>query len=335
MLLVSETRLGGMGASVASQAAWFAANGWDVLIAAPDPQGPDDVAQHRDLAIPTTARAARDMLLAGRDLRRIIRSWRPTAIHAHGARAFAVALASCTGRPLVTLHGTGSDPTDPGGWSLVRSIGVAVAPIAARRAMSVAPTDRPGWAFTPHASPRLGELSESEVPDLPVPTFLWLAALDARKQPERFIDAISIASRTRPIRGIVAGTGSRSAAIEEQVRQTGAAVDIVGQVDNVAELIAGATAVVLLSHHEGVPFALEEAMWAGRTFVATPHPGVRWLGGEIARYASTAESAASTLLALAEPGVAQREGRLAAERVRLILRPDDPWPAVAGMIRER
>jgi Glycosyl transferases group 1/Glycosyltransferase Family 4 len=333
LLIVCETRLGGMAAAVAGQAAWFTDHSWEVTVAAPGRPPTVGGIHHVDLSIPTTTRSAREMLDAARTLRAIIRRIRPTAVHAHGARAFAVTSASLTGRHHVTLHGTGSSASDPTGWGLTRRLGVAMMPLVARAAITVAPGTPGSWEFLPHASPRLAEIEESDLPVGPTPTFLWVAALDPRKRPDLFVMAVAEASRTRPVRGMMAGGGPLTPAIEGLIRSTRADITMVGETSDIAELIRGSTALALFSGHEGVPFALEEGMWGGRTFIATPHPGVTWLGGDAGWYATTIEQIATAMVALSDRAVAQASGRAAAHRVRTLIAPSDPWPAIEAILR--
>jgi glycosyltransferase involved in cell wall biosynthesis len=275
------------------------------------------------------------MLRAAADLRRSIRKWRPTVVHAHGLRAFTVALLSLTGRPYITLHGTGSTPVDPRGWRILRWIAVAMMPVFSRRAMAASPMSWPLWHHVPHASPSLAGLHVLPFPDGDTPTFLWVGALDHRKQPDLFIEALRIAGGSVDVRGIVAGSGPRLDEIAQLVAESRVRVELVGHVADVAPLLARSWAVVLLSLHEGVPFALEEAMWAGRVVIASPHPGTEWLAGPTARYATSAAVAAAAMVQLSDREVALCGGERAAARVRQVLQVTDPWPRLERLFSAR
>ncbi len=165
-----------------------------------------------------------------------------------------------------------------------------------------------------------------------VPTFVWLGALDERKQPDIFIQAI--ASLPRPTgSGDHRRPGSARRAARELAAELHVDVDLVGHQSDVNALLAEAWAVVLFSRYEGVPFALEEAMWAGRPVIATPHPGVVWLLGGTGRLAETPPEVAAAIVALSDHDAAAREGRRAAEQARQAIDPDAPWPMLEAAYR--
>lgn len=81
----------------------------------------------------------------------------------------------------------------------------------------------------------------------------------------------AILSRQPKARIILVGRGPERDAIEEQVRSAGLdhAVRLLGQRDDVPDLLASADLFVLPSHFEGLPLALLEAMACGLPAVAT------------------------------------------------------------------
>ncbi len=329
-----------MGYLAMAQAAWFRERGWDVKIAVPDgheigeaepPVG--DVLE--SVSIPETARDLPGIIRSVREMRSVVRGWKPDIIHCHGARAFGIIRFATARRSFVTLHGTGSVPSDPPGWAIVRRLGVRMLPWLAVEAFSVSPGLGGGWTFLPHASPRLKAMSEIAFPDpASVPTFVWLGALDERKQPQVFIEAIAALPAGARVRAVIAGRGSLVHEIRELAARLRVDIEIVGHQSNIGGLLADAWAVVLFSRYEGVPFALEEAMWAGRSVIATPHPGVVWLLGGTGRLAETPSEVAAALEALSDNALAAREGRRAAERVRDVIDPEAPWPALEAAYRK-
>jgi glycosyltransferase involved in cell wall biosynthesis len=180
------------------------------------------------------------------------------------------------------------------------------------------------WSFRPYASPLLTELHQLPYPHTERPTFAWIGAFNQQKSPEIFVRALASLSSTG-VRGVMAGTGPRSDEIAQLIASTRAPVEMVGQLDDITGLLSETTAVALFSRFEAVPFALQEAMWAGRQVVATPHSGIRWLCGDDGRYAATVDESASHLRALTDRDVAEREGRRAAVRVRHLLAPAGQW----------
>jgi glycosyltransferase involved in cell wall biosynthesis len=337
LLIISETLRGGVGGAVRDQSAWFDREGWSVTVASPHEEGTAEVTgRHATVRMPESARHLGLMGLATRDVRRLIRSGRPDIIHCHGLRSFVIARLASTRRPFVTLHGTGTVPSDPSGYWLVRSLGLRVAPFLAAGAFNADRAPRPGWTFTPHASPLLAGLERRPFPSAASePTFLWLGRLAEPKHPGLFVEAIAAASRRKPIRGIIAGDGPLLGDIIGSISRLGAPVEVVGHTDNVIELIDQAWALVMFSGFEALTFSVQEGMWAGRTAVASPLPSMKWLIGDAGLLAGDLESATASILRLSDHALATRLGQAAAVHIRELVVPGSPWPQVATAYRER
>ena len=289
---------------------------------------PQVVVDHH-VAVPATARSWRQMAAAAAQLRGALRAYRPEVVHCHGPRSFAVAVAAGSRCPFVTIHGTGPVGSDPAGYGGVRKVAVRLLPRLAAGAFSAAPELPPPWRFLPHASPRLPSLARRPVPDIGPPTFLWLARMDEGRPAATFVRALVALTQRRPVRGVIAGDGPDVPAVAELVRRLEAPVEMLGHRDPVA-LLERCWALVLLSSHEAVNFAVQEAMWVGRPVVASPLPGLRWLAGDTARWVTGTDELVKALDALCEPGTAAAEGQRTATRIRTTIDPDDPWPDVAA-----
>lgn len=327
LLLVIDSPDGGLGAVASRHRGWFQDAGWHVDVVGPEP-GPDaQVVPSRAIGVPHTTRDAAGLVAAARALRGIVRRDLPDVVHCHGPRALVVARLAGIRRPFVTIHGTGAVESDPPGYHHVRVRAVALLPRFAQTAFTAAPELPSPWRFLPHASPRLGSMRQSPVPTEGPPTFLWLARLDEGRSPGTFVRAIAEVARRRAVRGIVAGTGPDGRRFEQLAKDLEAPIDFVGHVDP-TELLEACWALVLFSAHEALNFAVQEAMWTGRPVVTTPLPGIRWLAGDTARYASGVGEAVAALDELCEAGTARARGQLAAARIRDVLDPDDPWPTV-------
>jgi glycosyltransferase involved in cell wall biosynthesis len=227
------------------------------------------------------------------------------------------------------MHGSGGRvPGQSAAGAAARRFGRDVAPLLARHAYSASPAGG-RWRTTLHASPRLPEL-EGMGPAATAgpPEFLWLGRLDVPKQPTTFVRACALAARSRDVRGVVVGDGPLRPEVEEEARRLGAPVTFVGETADVAGYLERAWAVCLFSGFEGVPFTVQEAMWAGRAVVLSPLPSLRWFAGPAASYAADVDSAAAALVELADETVAKDRGAAAAARVRSLLSPDDPYPGL-------
>lgn len=333
LLIVSDTLTGGIGECVHRQAAWFTARGWQVKVAAPAGEAAArPLSGHIALTLPKTVRDARAVTRSSRQVRELRRNLHPTVVHCHGARSFAVTRLSGLAAPYVTLHTIDRVSSDPVGYGALRRPALAALSMLAARAFAVFPGAPPGWTFLPHASGRLPDLTQLGPPKAASPTFLWVGRLSEPKRPDLFVQAMgALAARRTGVLGLMAGSGPQADAVRAQIDESRAPVKMLGQVDDLAPLLDQAWAVVVLAHSEGVPFALQEAMWVGRAIVASALPGARWLLGTDSTGGSlvdTYQDAATALERLCDSGEAAGAGRAAAGRIRDLLGPDDPWAAV-------
>ncbi|MHB8397582.1 MAG: glycosyltransferase family 4 protein [Candidatus Limnocylindrales bacterium] len=327
---------GGLGAAAREQSRWFSRRGWRVVLAAPGDVSlmPGTDFEYHPVPIPRSARDVRGMARAVADLRAMVRDVRPDVIHCHGMRSFLVARAATRHPPYVTLHGTGAMPSDPLGYARLRRAGLRLVPHLARRAYNAGVEPLPGWSFLTHASPRLQFLARREMDRSDGPaTFLWFGNLVDQKRPDLFVRAIGRAAESVPVRGIMAGGGSRRDEIERLIDDLRAPIDMVGHVDDVQAALDGVRAVVLFSWFEGIPFAAEEAMWVGRPVLCSSLPSLRWLLGDSGVFADDVEAAAARIIELTDREYAQALADRASTRIRELIQPDAPWPFLEATYR--
>ena len=333
LLIVSDTLCGGTGAVVVRHAEWFRGAGWDVGVAAPAGEADAEaVAGHVPVAVPGSIRQVRGAAAAARALGAACRTVRPDVVHCHGARSFLLTRLVRRRAPFVTLHSISSVSSDPPGYFLLRRPGLAAVAALAAGAFSARPDAPRGWRFAPHASSRLGSLTLLPPPMAPQPTFLWIGRLDEPKRPDLFVAAVAaVAARVPAVRGIVAGTGPLAPAVLAQAEGLGAPVQFLGHVRDLGPLLRQAWAVALFSDAEAVNFALQEGMWSGRAVVGSRVAGIEWLvgsDGECGGLAASLDEAVDVMLRLCSTVAAAEAGGRAADRVRSLLRPEDPWPIV-------
>lgn len=333
LLIVSETLGGGLGAATLSQTEWFAERGWEVTVAAsPTEMDPPPGVRFVDLPVPTTARDLVHMRQAWRVIRHIISVDHPDVVHCHGLRSFAIARLASTMAPFVTLHGSGVIASAPHGYETLRNFGRTLIPHLARGAITAAPEFGGGWRFLPHASPRLAGMARHEFPPPGgSPMFLWVGRLDEPKDSVTFVRALAAVSRTQDVRGVVAGRGAQRVLLERLIADEGAPVELLGVRDDVEQLLAQAWGLVVLSRFEGVTFAAQEAMWVGRPVIASPLPGLTWLVGDAGLFAPDLESAIAAIARLSDRETASRLGDRSAERIRSLIQPNAPWPAIEAL----
>jgi glycosyltransferase involved in cell wall biosynthesis len=103
---------------------------------------------------------------------------------------------------------------------------------------------------------------------------LLLASLRPEKRADIFVDAVAGAHREDPdVRGVVAGGGSELAATRARVEGV-EAVSVLGEREDVADLISACDVVCLSSIAEGLPVAVIEAMSLARPVLASAVGGV-------------------------------------------------------------
>jgi glycosyltransferase involved in cell wall biosynthesis len=109
---------------------------------------------------------------------------------------------------------------------------------------------------------------------------LLAATLRPEKQAGHFVEAVlrARASDVR-IRGVVAGGGPELERVRSLAGAAPGAVRVLGERDDVADLMAACDVVCLTSAFEGLPLSALEAMAAGRPVVATAVGGI---GGAVA-----------------------------------------------------
>jgi glycosyltransferase involved in cell wall biosynthesis len=116
-------------------------------------------------------------------------------------------------------------------------------------------------------------------------------------------------------------------------RHLGAPVEFLGERTDLAAHLREAWAVCLFSEFEGVPFAVQEAMWAGRAVVLSDLPGLLWFAGESAQYVDDVAAAAAAIERLCDYDVALVLGDEAAGRAHRLLTADAPFPQLLSDYR--
>ena len=126
-------------------------------------------------------------------------------------------------------------------------------------------------------SPRPGN---PDVPASGVPTVLFVGRLLKEKGVYDYVEAARLVKSDRPVCFKIAGDldlGNPSSVPEAQVEEwrLEGAVDLLGHVESIDDVIALADIMVLPSYREGTPRALLEAAAMGKPIVATDVPGCR------------------------------------------------------------
>jgi glycosyltransferase involved in cell wall biosynthesis len=331
LLVLTDTLAGGLGALVRLQAERFACQNWGVIVAAPaDGPVPEPPAVWVELPGVASARRGREMAAvrrALRDLRVLLDD--DTVVHVHGMRSVLLARLAGLPTPFVSVHGAHPDPSDPPGYATLRRLWLRALPRLAVRASTGEPGYPAPWVYEPYASPLLRRLDVMPLPSDGGAVIGWLGALDQRKQPELFVRAIAEANRRGcDVRGVLAGTGHRAEEIAALIAQHDAPVEMLGHADP-ADVLRRCWALALFARSEGTPLAVIEAMWAGRTVVGSPVPGIEYLVGDTGFITGSVDGAADAFVRIAADRAATAErGERAAQRVRELVGPWSPWDTV-------
>jgi glycosyltransferase involved in cell wall biosynthesis len=335
LLIVSDSLAAGLGGVVLTQVEWFVQRGWDVHVSGQrDERSVELPVGATDIGLPVSLRTMPEALLAVRNLRRLYGTYKPDIVHCHGIRSWLIA-ALAGRRPIMHLHGVGPIPSDPRGYHKLRQIALGVLPRLAVGAVSASPGLGDRWLFQADVSPKLDSMRRLPFPPGGEPTFLWLGRLAEKKRPDLFIQALAQVGKVKPVRGVIAGEGDleRTRELRALADRLGAPVVFLGERTDVGDLLRGAWVFVLLTRFEGMPLAVEEAMWAGRAIVASKIPPLEWLVDGAGFLVEGFPDLVDVLLDLTDASLAERYGQAAADRIRAVLPPGTGWD-VSGELYE-
>ncbi|MGH3746729.1 MAG: glycosyltransferase family 4 protein [Micromonosporaceae bacterium] len=298
--LVMATSTGGVGGHVLSLARGLTERGHEVVVCAPSATQQRfgfrvAGARFAPVEIASGPALARQ-LKAASSLRRVLRAYRASVVHAHGLRA---GLLSVVARPrqtplVVTWHNlmlaTGlrgqAYQILEGLVARGADITLGASPDLVERVLRLGGRDvRPG----PVAAPVLSEPLRSpeqvrvELGAVDRPLLLTVARLTPQKSLEVLIEA---AARWRSLTPqpvvAIAGSGPSEAALKTLADRAGAPVRFLGHRTDVADLLAAADVAVVTSQWEARQLFAQEALAAGVPLVATSVGGVPALVGEAA-----------------------------------------------------
>lgn len=331
LLIVADSLAAGLGGVVLSQAKWFVHRGWDVHVSGRrDERSVELPVEVTDIRLPTSLRTVREAMLAVRNVRQLYQTYEPDVVHCHGIRSSLIA-GLAGRRPIVHLHGIGPIPSDPPLYNRLRLIALGLLPRIASGAVSASPGLGDRWLFQPDVSPKLQSMRRLPFPAPDSePTFLWLGRLGEQKRPDLFIRAIAQVGKLKPIRGVIAGGGNLDLELRlrAQAREMAAPVEFVGERTDIVDLLEGAWAFALLTRFEGMPLAVEEAMWAGRAIVASRVPPLEWLVDGAGFLVDGLKDLVDALTSLTDPSLAEKYGQAAADRIRALFPAGTVWDVV-------
>ncbi|MEV4095626.1 glycosyltransferase family 4 protein [Streptosporangium saharense] len=292
--LVLGTSTGGVGRHVAMLAEGLTREGSRVVVAGPPDTGEAFAfgrlgAVFLPVPISDRPRPLND-LRAVRALRRLRGAG---VVHAHGLRAGALAALALAGTGtglVVTLHNAA---TAGGAVGAVYGLLERIVARLADRILVVSPDlgERmtrlgarhveaaivPAPALTPSGRPAGDVRAELGVGESPV--LLTVARLAQQKGLETLLDVAAALTGTGPV-FLVAGEGPLRGPLEERIAREGLPVRLLGNRNDVGDLLTVAEALVVPSRWEGQPLVVQEALRAGRPVVATAVGGIPAMTGD-------------------------------------------------------
>ena len=371
---VLGTTIGGTGPHVAMLARGCAARGMTVRAFGPAESGrrffpasaaTDGPPGFTEVDIADRPRPAHDLAVALR-LRRLLRSWAPDVVHAHGLRAGGLTALALTGRPrprarratrlprrpalVVTVHNA------PPGGGMTGLVYAALERIAARRADAVTWVSSDLARRMRRAGARDGGRALVPAPQVPPPSAGQVgearASLGAGHRPVVFAAGrlvpqkgypVLLAAATRwqerdpvPLL-VIAGEGPLASPLASTAHDSGIAVRFLGQRTDIPALLGAADVVVVPSVWEGQPLIVQEALRAGRPLVASRTGGIPEVTGEDAALlvpqGDPAALAAAVESVLDDPGLAAQLGGAAAKQAAGLPGTGDAIDSVTGLYR--
>jgi glycosyltransferase involved in cell wall biosynthesis len=345
---------GGLGRHVHSLVASLVSRGLEVHVVAPDSTEERFRFGQLDAEVlevdigerPSPARDANAVL----QLRRALRGG--DVVHAHGLRAGGLAAIALTGgshrRLVVTLHNAVVEGGAVGAayrtleWLVDHRAAVvlAVSPDLAERArrhharavetaVIAAPAIPPPAADRDAVRERLGLTGRRIV--------VAVGRLAPQKGPDVLLDAAARwAAMPDPPIVLVVGDGPLRPGLEKRIASEGLPVRLLGERDDVADLLAAADVTVLPSLWEGQPLALQEMLRAGKAIVATRVGGVPSMVGDAAILVPPGDPAAlseALLRALDDGGLRATLESAATIRGARLPTEDDAVEHVLGIYR--
>ncbi|MET8990847.1 glycosyltransferase [Nonomuraea wenchangensis] len=184
--------------------------------------------------------------------------------------------------------------------------------------VSVGPREEASAEFDVSVGPREEVPAEFDVsagPREEVPAEFDVSAGPREEVPA---DGKGRAGRGRPL-FVVAGEGPLRGELERRIAAEGLPVMLLGNRDDVPDLLGAATAVVTATRWEGQPLSIREALMAGKPVIATAVGGIPEIVGDagiLAPYGDVRALREAVRRLLEEPGTAERLAAAAVRRGR-------------------
>ena len=287
--ILCDSLEGGLGQAVLSEVNYLLNIGWRVMLSAPVVPGAIELKagiSFTKIPVPTAIRNLIGMLHSVLTFRqRLMGFTAPNLVHAYGLRSFVIARLAFPLTPVVVTFLGGP----PSGW--IRQIVFRLIAKISAGAITVAPLSVPGWQHWWHWSPVITATTvESQGNGMSMTdraiepssankagaymTLGWLGRFEFPKRPDKWLAALARAQeRGIDIRGVMAGDGPLLAQTRREALKLNLDIDFLGWQTTHSAIFSRIDALLTWSDSEGVPFVLQEAIWAGIPCIANDLPG--------------------------------------------------------------
>jgi glycosyltransferase involved in cell wall biosynthesis len=315
--VISEMGSGGAETLVAGMATAGSHYGWESGVASGGGHRADALraAGVPTFHVPVARRSAIGVARAIGATARAVRQFRPDVLLAHNVSASLVARVAVPmgRRPIVTVFHGVADADYPRAARILRRTSRTVITVSETTAerLRTAGLRSPEPVVIPNAvfprPARNGRAMVRETLGIPphVPVALCVARLEPQKRHDVLLEAWSYIDGEAVL--LLAGDGSLRADLTRRISDLGLTgrVRLLGNRDDVPDLLTAADVTVLTSDWEGMPIAVLESLAAGRPVVASDVDGVRAAvgdGGVVVRRRDPVATACALRTLLFDPG---------------------------------
>lgn len=285
--VISEMGSGGAETLVAGMVVAGGHYGWESAVASGGGHLADALRATgvRTFPVPVPRRSVTGTARAITATTRAVHHFRPDVVLAHNVSASLVArlTAPWRRRPLVTVFHGVAEADYPGAARILRRTSRTVVTVAAATAerLRAAGLDSPEPVVIPNAvfprPARTGRAAARAALGISphVPVALCVARLEPQKRHDVLLDAWGLLDGDAVL--LLAGDGSLRAELTRQVAARGLSnrVLLLGDREDVPDLLAATDVTVLTSDWEGMPVAVLESLAVGKPVVASDVDGVR------------------------------------------------------------
>ena len=230
--------------------------------------------------------------ISRKEVRRVIKKYRPALIHAHDFTASIVSAYSTLRVPVIS-HVHNNTP-----WLkrfCINSIVYGLSTVRYRKVLGVSPSVFDEFIFgrfirrksevigNPIDLEKIRDAAES-AEDKRGYDIVFLGRLNEAKNPLMFLEIIAELKKRRELRAVMIGDGEMRAEVEAKILELGLGdtVELLGFVSNPHGILASSKVLLMTSSWEGYGLVAAEALALGKPVVATPVGGIPTIinGGE-------------------------------------------------------